>query len=736
MALLLAAGMAAGLTGCQKKEEEQSAAQAQTQQAEVKIEGNYYEGEYLPLPEESYLSQVAVNDTAIYYTAYDIDGSKFKLCRYDIAGKTVSTIPMELADGESIDQLSLDSEGNLVALKVNWTEETNGIIPYTIVKMKSDGTVLYEKNINDLMTDLQTPYLYNLEIGPEDSICISNGGEFVWVLDKEGELQFKVPIESGWINGMGVLADGSVAITTWENTGMVIKKLDFDKKAWGETYTNDRFGNDINFTKNMNGEIYLYNASELFSFNPETNETKVVANWLTNDVFGDALSYVSVLEDGRIFLITSEATETSSTTELAYLTKTDAGKAQEKQIITLGTIRLSHGVRRAAIQFNKSSDKYRVEIKEYGGSDAEDGATRFKNEITAGNMPDIVNIVDGTENFYAEKGLLEDLKPYLDGEQGVNRADYFENILAALETDGKLYLLSPDFVIDTLVGKTSDVGEGYNWTMDDMIKLAQSREEGVAVFDHETKQMALQYCLYYNMSQFFDLSKGVCDFDNDEFKKALEFANLFPAANEYADTDPSPALLTSEGRLLLNQASMYDVTEYQMQHHIYGEDISMVGYPSQYNCGSVAKMGEIGLAMNAKSANKEAAWEFIRFFLEEEYQTKYTTAFPMSKAAFEKKMEAAMKKTYGEDENGEQIEIATISVGWQDYMMEVYAATQEEVDAVRDLVNRIDHVKRVDDQIYNIVLEEAEAYFNGQKSVEEVVQVIQSRANIYMNESK
>ena len=45
-------------------------------------------------------------------------------------------------------------------------------------------------------------------------------------------------------------------------------------------------------------------------------------------------------------------------------------------------------------------------------------------------------------------------------------------------------------------------------------------------------------------------------------------------------------------------------------------------------------------------------------------------------------------------------------------------------------------MERVDDQVLSIIAEEAGAYFDGQKSVDDVAGVIQSRANIYMNENK
>ena len=75
-------------------------------------------------------------------------------------------------------------------------------------------------------------------------------------------------------------------------------------------------------------------------------------------------------------------------------------------------------------------------------------------------------------------------------------------------------------------------------------------------------------------------------------------------------------------------------------------------------------------------------------------------------------------------------------VGNNDFTLEVFSAKEEEIAQIKELIGRIDRMERVDDQVLSIIAEEAGAYFDGQKSVDDVAGVIQSRANIYMNENK
>ena len=64
--------------------------------------------------------------------------------------------------------------------------------------------------------------------------------------------------------------------------------------------------------------------------------------------------------------------------------------------------------------------------------------------------------------------------------------------------------------------------------------------------------------------------------------------------------------------------------------------------------------------MSVKSTNKEGAWEFIRSLLEEDYQNNYVSYFPLLRSAFDNKAAEASKAYYATDENGNQVEQATL----------------------------------------------------------------------------
>ena len=74
--------------------------------------------------------------------------------------------------------------------------------------------------------------------------------------------------------------------------------------------------------------------------------------------------------------------------------------------------------------------------------------------------------------------------------------------------------------------------------------------------------------------------------------------------------------------------------------------------------------------------------------------------------------------------------------GYDDFQIEIYAATQEEVAAVRELIETVETSYQYDTQLNTIIEEETAAFFEGQKSAKDVADIIQSRVQIYINENR
>ena len=150
-----------------------------------------------------------------------------------------------------------------------------------------------------------------------------------------------------------------------------------------------------------------------------------------------------------------------------------------------------------------------------------------------------------------------------------------------------------------------------------------------------------------------------------------------------------------------------------------------------------------GYAMSKTCSDKDSAWEFLRGMLTEAGQAD-VYMIPSNRNVFDKQLKDYMTPNYRKDadgnfildENGEKIEESR--GGWVDETGEhnIYAMTQEQADEVLSVIETCTKVASYDTSIYDIVNEQAQAFFAGQKTVDEVARLIQSKANIYVNEQR
>ena len=66
--------------------------------------------------------------------------------------------------------------------------------------------------------------------------------------------------------------------------------------------------------------------------------------------------------------------------------------------------------------------------------------------------------------------------------------------------------------------------------------------------------------------------------------------------------------------------------------------------------------------------------------------------------------------------------------------VQIAAITKEDADTLYELIESVHAAADVDYSLYNIILEEVQAYFSGDKELEDTVDVIQSRMKVAMAE--
>lgn len=729
------------LTGCGGKGETAPDTAGEGQEKENDF---VYVAEYGELGEDGYGVGNAIvgQDGTVFYTEVSEEETRLAARKMD-GGK--EEIPVELEENTTIGAIGKDTEGNLLLglQRSSGSGAESAIENVSIRKIKPDGTVIQEIDMGKALLKEQDFYIHSLLEDKEGNyyICYGKG---IYVLKPNGEPYFNVDAGT-YISNMFSIKGEKVVAAYYGDRGFELQEVDMAGKSlkaldsqiafeYG-TYQSGGDGADILYTEGT--KLYTYNMGE--------EKPTEILNWVDSDIDSGSLQDFVILEDGKVVAVSIDWSSETGKGKMAVLTQKDRSEVSEKIVLTYGTLYVPYFVKTDVVEFNQQSDKYRIEIKEYGEGekDYETMKNLWSADLTSGEGPDIIDMYYcpvGLKEL-ADMGVAEDLYPYLDGDGELKKEDYIENAMKAYELDGKLYAIMRCFGISTVIGKISDVGTGSTWTLDDVFALMDAKGPGTELFEYTTKYNALQMMMQTNEDLFVNWDRGECNFEDAEFIKILEFANRFPDEVEYDPNGPSEIEKIRSGELLLLKEAVTSVQQYQLYEYIFGEPVNLIGYPTTKASGTMIEPKGTTAAMNANSKNKEGVWEFFRFLLEKERQENLPLAnagFPVMRSALEKQFEKDMQTEYYEDVDGEKKEKPKCwwSTGRNgEVTVEAYAATKEQIDRVRGMIEAAE-ANHIDSKMLEIIMDEAKSYFDGQKSAQEAASLIQNRMKIYVNEKR
>jgi len=673
----------------------------------------------------------------LYYSLYtyfpDMAGKDDKIVIADVADLskqvTLDVREPEL-DGFQSDMngFQIDEEGNFYVLyELTAIYADNGVygeVDHTtyLVKYDDKGNIVYEQDLKNLFQDKNSSYIQSFQIS-KDGKLFAACNHVIYVLGADGVLQSNIPTKAEWIHGLIATEDGRLLYSQAGNTGegMELVEIDTDQLTVGATYKNIPEMSNL-IRGSYDGRLLVRGSSYLYEYDFETQKATPVLSWSDSDIAGDYVADMIKLKDDNFLLLYKDPIKGSA--EIVKLTKTKATELPEKEVIVYAALTPGiSNVDSAIDDFNKRSNQYKIvkktyydDTKEWSQERQDDALALMHADITGDNPPDIIDLSQLNINDLAKQSVLEDLTPYLEKSNRLSGGDFVPSVLNAYTINDKLVTIPRVFYINTLMAKTALVGEEPGWTLDELIKLADTYPEA-DLFVYMTKQDALQTCIQYNSSAFADYKKGICSFDTPEFIKVLEFANRFEE-NQDNNGNLDTVEEFRENKILLNYRRLGSVSGYQIDLTLFGEPLTFIGYPTSEGSNGAFIEGLETLGITANSSHKKAAWTFLESYLGDSSQDVTSRTFFSSRS----------------DELDEQLkEAMTTEFDYRE--TKIYPATQEQVDEIKSLIEGAKRPNDNDADVLSIINEEAEAYFKGQKSAEDVAKIIQSRVSIYVSEN-
>lgn len=681
-----------------------------------------------------------------------------------LPGYTAPSLPEEAEGGSvSVNRIAAGPDGGLWVLedifyhffnlpegfsgtdeeKYNYSEYRNSA---ALRLLDSTGAEVLSVDLSSLAGEQDNFYVSAMTGDSEGNVYIGdqNGGFYVYAPD--GTQIFSAAPgslgELSYIDKILTLGDGRAALVTYDSalSSNVLRPFDTSLKNFGESIPIPTSG----YYMHNGDENYLFYYTEgvsMYGYDAETGEGTAILNLLNCDIDQESLSVFAPNGDSYVCLVSGYGSGPNSefTLELATLREVEASSLPQKTTLTLAAQYLGSDLRADVLNFNRSSDKYRIEVTDYSEFNTEDdytaGLTRLNTEIISGNTPDILAVSGLPIEQYAARGLIEDLYPYLDADGEISRDSLFSSVLSALEIDGKLYTAAPAFTIRTMAGKASVVGSEPGWTVKEVMDLYSTMPSGTKLMGNTSASSVLYTMMQFNLDNFVDWGTATCSFNSQDFIDLLSFCAQFPAEYTYDENAPSEPSMIQSGQQVLYEDYISQFTDMQFTKAMFGDDICYKGYPSPSGTGTYVSV-DGGLAISSTCADKEGAWSFVREVFGEDYaDSHWLFGFPISRAAYDKSLKEAMTPQYYTDpETGERVEMSMGGMGYDDFSVDFYATTQEEADQLAALIENIAGTSSYNENIMNIINEETAALFAGQRTAEQVADVIQNRVSTYVAE--
>ncbi len=593
--------------------------------------------------------------------------------------------------------------------------------------------------------------------------CLDDNGNVLTVgdlaicaFDQNGTLAYQIPTED-WVYNMMRYADGKIYVSAWDESGVCAREVNTEAKTLGESKKLPQEA--FSLVRGANGyDLFYLDGIYLYGYKMDGETKDRILDLVDCDVNLQDIRSFRVNEDMSVYGLSCEFSEEATVYSVFTIKATPDSETAQKKIITLGSLN-GPMLSDAVVKFNRHNNDVKIVIKDY--SDYVDGAddysaaiTKLTTELISGEMPDILDLDNLPYERLAAKGLLSDLYSFMDNDAEHGRDKYFANVLKAMEVDGKLYEMTGSFGVSSLMGSAKVVGDKAGWTLEDLLEAWKSMPENCSILDpYETKSNMLSTLLAVNMHHLVNWTTGECKFNTEMYTDMLEFANLFPAEFN-ADTYDWENEKTSDEKLasgeqMLMMVNISSPSDLQWNTASFGGKATCVGYPTAD--GQPGHGMDIGkaFAITEKCEEKDAAWKFIC-----EYIDRYGSyGIPLNISKYNDLVKDAMTPEYQVDENGEFVldengnKIEIPKGGMIAYDIDstkvpglpsggIYAMTQEEADALYELLSTPTSISSYQNEINDIALQGAEAYFAGQKTAEEVANLTQSRVSLYVNEQR
>lgn len=362
-----------------------------------------------------------------------------------------------------------------------------------------------------------------------------------------------------------------------------------------------------------------------------------------------------------------------------------------------------------------------VDIEQYF-SGMETFRTRAMAELMAGDGADLYLVSKADMKILYEQGALADLTGVLPAEL---EKCIFPGVLEGGVIDGRQIGLTPEAAA-TIALVSNELWPEDSWTLEEALDLVEANAQLEYLLVDRSYNNGAGNLLYnvflqdLDNSPFLNLEEGTCDFDNPLFIRLLEHVKGYGSFRNW-ESDPLDEGIAAG---FFETTGNYPGFTYIMAK--YGDRYHVAGFPTAGESGNYWS-SDYYLVMNKDTPYRDILEDYLKGLFDIKHQ-KYCESSVRNDLV-------SLLTRYEPGSNRDSDWVYDRGNGiYQTVYVKPGGSTweQEYLDLMNSCVQKSDSL----DEIIDIILEDASAYFDGSKDINTVVDIIQNRVQLYLDEQR
>ena len=668
------------------------------------------------------------------------------ICKYDMSGNFIEEIPIENPTDSDVAIIStLDEyEGKL---KLGFETLSSGdnaigkhyeimdpdthqfVDSYDIDIPVDENTMIFDTAD---VGDYQVVFMYVFGEGSLDfQFAVTEGGRLLNTIDVAEEVP---DLTINDIADYNAIDDHTIAMMASTPDGIV--EITLDVEAGTLTSSGNVSANRKHTYLSADGGSFAIDTQGIWTLDESMNENLYIPFTAANVNVSNATNGNVVYCDGNKVIIYGQKVTDNIVPDnyLIVMDKADSNPNAGKSVLKICTLNehLSYAEAEAICRYNNQSEDYFAQVMVYE-SDATDETdygsinsvtNQLMVDLIAGEGPDVVLNGCGLEQLNNPEYFV-DMNEYLNGSDGVDSSALYADIISANTShDGKLYQLPLGFNIRGIMAPSTLHADGTTgFTFDEYNTFVNDSCNGHDPIGLD-KTTYLIECL--SDSDIDYIVDGQVNFDSAEFRALAQYCHDYV----YESSDDVEG--ESDSTVKVYDVELTSSADYILFYQLANKtDMFVYGYPAATQ-GTASAQIECSAAISAvcDDDTKEAAWDFVKVLLSDDIQKLEDECNPISKEAFQY---VAMR---GLDSANSQYDMLA-NMGYSPMIIAMFGLSRVSEDVVNGYIEVADSINRttsMDTAVSAILSEEMGAYFSDQKSLDDVISIVNNRAQTIVSE--